>query len=65
MTMDIETIEQENDKVPKVKKRYDICKQCDKFTEEKLCFQCGCFMPLKVRKIDAYCPLGKWLQEKE
>ena len=40
--MDIEAIEQENDKVPKVKKRYDICKQCDKFTEEKLCFQCGC-----------------------
>ena len=57
--------EKENEDIPLAKQRYEICKGCEHLTKLRFCGQCGCFMPLKVRKIDAYCPLGKWLQEKE
>ena len=42
-------------------RRYDICKSCDQFIQRTAqCKQCGCFMRLKTKLIDAACPLGKW-----
>ena len=45
--------------------RYSICETCESFENIfKICKECGCFMPLKVRipptlhKIS--CPKGKW-----
>jgi len=50
---------------PLSKKRYSICKTCKSFNSTtKICKECNCFMPLKVRiplwlhKIQ--CPKGKW-----
>lgn len=41
--------------------RYAICKGCDRLTKTtKQCRECGCFMKLKVKLVDAVCPLGKW-----
>lgn len=41
--------------------RYNICKTCDVFnTAIKLCKECGCVMPIKVKFAAADCPLGKW-----
>lgn len=42
------------------KHRYEICKSCDSFTTLKICQKCACIMPLKVKLIDAECPLKKW-----
>lgn len=42
-------------------KRYDICKQCDKLEMPLAqCRECKCFMKIKVKAKEAYCPLGKW-----
>ena len=40
--------------------RYNICKKCDRLGMMKLCKECGCLMPLKVKIPGADCPLGKW-----
>jgi hypothetical protein len=40
--------------------RNEICKKCSSFTLMKLCKECGCIMPLKVKLKDATCPLNKW-----
>ena len=41
--------------------RYDTCKSCDRFNKYlKTCKECGCFMPLKVKLKNAYCPINKW-----
>ena len=41
--------------------RMDICNGCEfLFTPTKTCKMCGCFMELKTRINDAYCPLRKW-----
>jgi hypothetical protein len=43
------------------KERMAICRSCPdliKVTEQ--CKHCGCFMELKTKLADAYCPLGKW-----
>lgn len=47
------------------KHRYSICQSCERFNASlKICKECNCFMPLKVRipitlhKIK--CPIGKW-----
>jgi len=43
------------------KKRYDICKSCDKFRNfTKTCKICNCIMPLKTKLLKSDCPLGKW-----
>ena len=45
----------------KVIDRYAICEQCPSLIKlTKQCKECGCFMPLKVKLINAVCPLGKW-----
>jgi len=46
-------------------KRYAICNECDRFDDAfKICKECHCFMPLKVRippsLHDVKCPIGKW-----
>jgi hypothetical protein len=40
--------------------RYAICNSCPSFTALKLCKECGCIMPLKVKLSNATCPIGKW-----
>ena len=40
--------------------RMTVCKTCPEFTTIKLCKQCGCVMPAKVRLSLASCPLQKW-----
>lgn len=41
--------------------RYSICQSCDRLTKTtKQCRECGCFMKIKVKLADAFCPLGKW-----
>ena len=41
--------------------RYDICKTCDLFNRILLiCNSCGCFMPAKIKLVNADCPEGKW-----
>lgn len=42
--------------------RYNICKECNDFTSLKLCSNCNCFMPVKVKFALANCPKGKWNQ---
>jgi hypothetical protein len=44
-------------------KRLSICSSCPEFISlSKMCKQCGCFMPSKVKLAGAECPLGKWGQ---
>ena len=44
------------------KKRYDICKSCDRFKKLiKICEVCLCFMPTKTKLKDSKCPLNKWV----
>ena len=43
------------------KKRYDICKECDRFISlTTTCKECGCFMIAKTKMTSATCPLDKW-----
>ena len=42
-------------------KRMDICNKCEfLFTPTKQCMKCGCFMEVKTKLKDAYCPIEKW-----
>lgn len=40
--------------------RYNICKTCDSFTSLKMCQECSCIIPLKIKLSKATCPLKKW-----
>lgn len=41
--------------------RYTTCQGCERFLNvTKQCLECGCFMNLKTRLLNAKCPLGKW-----
>lgn len=43
------------------KSKYSICLTCEQFYPRlKLCKNCFCFMPAKVRVIGTHCPEGKW-----
>ena len=43
------------------KERMDICQKCEfLFTPTKQCMKCGCFMEIKTRIDNAYCPIEKW-----
>jgi hypothetical protein len=56
--------EAELENVSYAKKRYEICKQCTLFNNTfKLCGDCKCFLPAKVRVKWVYCPIGKWGKE--
>lgn len=41
--------------------RYAICKTCPELIQAtKQCKQCGCFMAIKTKLVNAKCPLNKW-----
>lgn len=40
-------------------KRLQICEACEHY-ENRMCKQCGCLMPAKVRLSTSKCPIGKW-----
>lgn len=41
--------------------RMDICENCEFFIKiTSQCKKCGCFMNIKTRIEEAYCPIGKW-----
>ena len=41
--------------------RVNACKKCDQYSSKiKVCLQCGCFIPAKVKLTMATCPLDKW-----
>jgi len=42
------------------KKRIDHCKGCTFLTKATRCMKCGCFMNVKVRFKEAFCPIGIW-----
>jgi hypothetical protein len=45
----------------KVEQRKEICGSCEQLNKFKVCKQCGCFMPVKIRLGDFVgCPLKKW-----
>ena len=42
-------------------KRYNVCLGCELLNSvTKTCAACGCFMALKTKLPDAFCPKGKW-----
>ena len=42
-------------------KRLEICHACPELINiTKQCKQCGCFMELKTKLENAFCPLRKW-----
>lgn len=45
-----------------IEKRTEICKSCTSLNKYKICKECGCFMPMKVRLegFGVKCPLDKW-----
>ena len=41
--------------------RLEICRECDKYImRARICAECKCFMPMKVRLRVSKCPLEKW-----
>jgi hypothetical protein len=41
--------------------RMDICNNCEYLINmTKTCMKCGCFMTIKTKIDNAYCPIGKW-----
>lgn len=43
-----------------VKQRMEVCNACPELTSLKLCRDCGCIIPAKVRLKGASCPQYKW-----
>jgi len=44
--------------------RMEICKSCKHLTITQQCTKCGCFMELKTKLKNAYCPIYKWMDIK-
>jgi hypothetical protein len=43
------------------KARIEICETCERFFKPtRQCRECGCFMDMKTKLEEAYCPIGKW-----
>lgn len=45
------------------RQRRDICRTCASFTRRakmEICAVCKCYVPVKVRFVDARCPLDRW-----
>jgi len=43
------------------KSRLAVCQACPEFTKmSRQCRMCSCFMDLKVKLLDASCPIEKW-----
>lgn len=45
--------------------RLSICEGCDRFTEQKTCEICQCYMPLKTTMANLRCPLDLWTEWKK
>jgi hypothetical protein len=46
---------------PVAQARYDLCKACDRFNKTLYtCKECGCFMKVKVKFSNSFCPINKW-----
>ena len=41
-------------------KRLEICNSCEHLNVIKQCKMCHCFVELKTKLEDAFCPLRKW-----
>ena len=41
-------------------KRLEICQSCEHFNALRQCNLCHCFMDLKTKLENAYCPMRKW-----
>jgi peptide deformylase len=45
----------------KANERYEICLSCPELINiTKQCKQCGCFMAVKTKLLEAVCPINKW-----
>jgi Family of unknown function (DUF6171) len=43
------------------RERLKMCEQCEEFAAlSRQCRNCGCFLDLKTKLLEASCPLGKW-----
>ncbi len=43
------------------KLRMSVCETCPEFARiARQCKQCGCFLDLKTKLLEATCPIGKW-----
>lgn len=41
--------------------RTSICNGCDKLNKlTSICSECSCYIPMKVTRMDASCPINKW-----
>ena len=43
-----------------VTQRSELCNNCPSYSRLKICAECGCIMPLKVKIKSSVCPIGKW-----
>jgi hypothetical protein len=43
-----------------ITERNALCNSCPSYSRLKICRECGCIMPLKVKLTAAVCPIGKW-----
>lgn len=43
-----------------VTERSELCNSCPSYSKLKICAECKCIMPLKVKIKAAVCPIGKW-----
>ena len=41
-------------------RRFEICKRCKFFIDNKRCSKCGCFIAFKKKLQAWHCPIGKW-----
>lgn len=43
------------------KERFALCLECPHLIQlTKQCTKCGCFMEMKTKLPNAFCPIGKW-----
>jgi len=46
-----------------VEERRAICKSCKYYKSMfSICGKCGCYMPLKTKYDNSFCPIGKWIE---
>lgn len=43
-----------------IAQRSELCNNCPSYNRLKICSECGCIMPLKVKIKATVCPIGKW-----
>ena len=43
-----------------ITQRSELCSNCPSYSLLKICAECRCIMPLKVKIKSTVCPIGKW-----